>query len=481
MKIIKGIIFLTAFIILVYACGEDEKKYFDQNFVRFSLSVNKNGELDYKSANTLEVETYTHSTLNELKIPLVRSTENLNEELIVKLNTVISGSFKGIEINHLNEVIIPNGKVSDTIVISFNGLWTIQDEAKIQIKMISTNNPNVNVGWPRDQQKMDQLTIKLGSPKPIEFSFEKNLYEVDGNSDTILVPVLFSQVLPKSILEKIDIITAEAKKLSVCGLDGQNIKYSIIKALPESASNKILFKVILNQPLDQNSKLNLTLNGSSSGFKNGSILLTSIIRSTVQKSSEDPAQNWYDLSDGFYRTYGKAWYFDPVSQSCKWSTFNTFTKPVFVARGSSVSNSSGFHRFRIGFLGNNRPVGTNPFDFRRYYSGPSVESPGYNIDQAIELIPDGSSNGGTIRVIPQTLTFIKASNVELIEIPICGSGTYTYDAEKKRWEMFIELVSDETQLGKSSKVIRYMYLYNKNLDGSNPRDLTLPCIPRYDL
>lgn len=482
MKATNLFFLFVALCLSLFGCSSEEEQYFDQNFVRFSLRVTTTNELDYIKANARETEEYTHSVLNSLKIPVLRSAVDIGKELEIDFSTTISGNFRGIEVSPKDKVTIAAGKVSDTITVSFKGIWKESDLASITLKMNALSDPNVSIGWPRSSKKMDQLNIKLGSPKPVTFTFEKNLYEVNGSmSGAVQIPIVFSQILSKQLLEQIEVLKVTTEALSSCQFGGTLAKFSIVKIPPLDQGNKLVYLLQFSEPLDQNTKLVLTLDTIGTGFTNGSITQTTVIKSSIQLSTDDPAKNWYDVADGFYRTYGKAWYKDPITGECRWSTFNTFTKPVVVPSGHPNANSSAFHRFRIAFLGNNLPIGTNPFDFRRFYSGASVESPAYNIEQAIEFIPDGNTGSGIVRIIPQTLLFLKTSKFPVLKIPVCGSGTYSYDSNKKRWQMFIAVVSDETELGGPSTVSRYMYIYNNNIDATNPTDLTVPCVLRYDL
>ena len=108
--------------------------------------------------------------------------------------------------------------------------------------------------------------------------------------------------------------------------------------------------------------------------------------------SGDPAANWYNANDILHRTYGEAWQFDDDDNICDWQSFQSFTRPVDVAPGSQFDNGNGYHRYKIGFRNiisnpNGDVIGTNPFNLRRFYDGPSVLSPAYNQMESLEFFP----------------------------------------------------------------------------------------------
>ena len=197
----------------------------------------------------------------------------------------------------------------------------------------------------------------------------------------------------------------------------------------------------------------------------------------------NPAANWYNLADSFYRTFGKSWYFNTTDGICKWSSFFAITKPVPVPAGSPFDNGQGYHKYKIGFVANNLPVGTNAFDFNRFYDGTNVSSPAFTIREALEFFPaNGNSlTNGVVKVIPQTLIFVRTSNNTSVPLPICGSGNYNFNSVLNRWEMYLEIHCDETAINGNSDVVRAMYIYSNNNNSANPTNLTIPCSNRVTL
>jgi hypothetical protein len=473
MKAIKWFIAMLLFVHL--ACKQGEP-IIDQSFVRFHVMLDNNGKIIKNTlpvGNRLETATYIHTTFEPIKIPVLLSSNDYNEEVLVDYTVTTSGGFSNFTISPKQ---LKFGKnVSDTITINFNDKWKGSGNEKIVLNLVKVSKPSVMIGWQRAENKLDRFEIGLGEIDKVNFSFQKSQYDIEGNTnEEILIPIQFSRAISQEELKNNTFIIPNFDSLSLCDGKGFSFDYQLIPVDIVGSNSLLVYKLKVLSPINGNFKLSLKLNDKLSGFTVGSISLSTITRFTKQNTTADVATNFYNLDDPFYRTYGKAWYKDPTMGLCRWSTFNTFTKPVAVEKNSKFDNGKGYHKYKIGFVGNNLPVGTNPFDFRRFYEGASVESPAYTMIEAIEFLPNANMNSGKVRVIPQSLKFVKTGGSALF-VDICGDGTYTYNSVLKRWEIYIEVHSDESKINGKSDVIHPMYIYSNNNDATNPADLSLPC------
>lgn len=487
MKAIRYLSLLFAALVLA-ACSDDENTINgNHNFVRLSLLVNGNNEiLEFPQTNysTVEQNNYTHTSLKTIKIPVMVAAPLSDEPVTVSYSVTSEGSYTDFSASPANAITLPPGKLVDTIRIAFNSRWTDADANKIRVRITGTSRPDLSIGWNNAYRKMDEVTITLGDLQKTNYYFNQNLYNIQGNvGETLTIPVRFSQPITNASVGDFEFITASFATISACDGEGAAFDYTLQAQPFTDGATQINYTLTILEQTPFASNLQLKLNEGINGFLPQGIIATQIAKPANETRSGNPAANFYNVNDVLYRTYGKAWYFDPVEGTCRWSTFNTMTKPVAVQPGSAYDNGNGFHRYKIGFLSNNLPIGTNPFDLRRYYDGFSVNSPGYNITEALEFFPENgnSTTKGIVKVVAQTLSFIKTAGGATVLIPICGSGTYEYNPAKGRWEMYIELHCDETELNGTADVVRPMYIYSNNSNFTNPEPLDLPCPARLTL
>lgn len=457
------------------------------NFVRFSLLVNSNGQIITKpnsSTNIKESDTYTHRSLSKVTIPVLLSTKPLDKAVTLKFDVSNSGNFTDYSITpQNNQLTFQPGQLKDSIVITFNGRWPVQNAGSININLLSIDDPSLSIGWSRQLKRMDKITINLGDLSKTNYYFDKNTYSIEGRiNEELDIPLLFSQPISKKDLGTFNFISPAFVPISACEGEGGTFQYSLTPQPFIDGAQVIVYKLKILERTSLPSKLQLKLNTGLSDFVALGITTTDISKPLVDNRTGDPAANWYDVADGLYRHYGEAWYKDPTTGACRWSTFNTFVKPVVVAANSPFNNGKGFHKYRIAYLSNNQPIGTNPFDLRRFYNGADVKSPGYNIPEALDFFPNPTNpNKGSVSVVAQTLVFIRTADNKTINIPMCGSGDYVYDPIIKQWKMYLEIHCDETSIGGSKDAVKPMYIYSNNLNGKDPENLTIPCPLRINI
>lgn len=479
---------ISLFLITTIGCSVDGNDFSENyNFVRFSLLINPNGQIISKansSTNVVESSQYTHKSLGAIKIPVLLSVTPQSKPITVKFEVKNKGSYTDYSISPaIKQLTFQPGKLQDSITLSFNSRWPSPLDGAITITLTEIDDPNIKIGWARQNNKLDQVTINLGDLSKTNYFFEKNTYNVLGNlNEEIDIPILFSQPITKKEIGNFDFISSSFVPISACDGEGGTFQYSLIPQPFIDGAQTIIYKLKILEATSLASKLQLKLNSGLADFVSLGINTTDISKPLIDNRTGDPASNWYDVADVLYRHYGEAWYKDPITGLCRWSTFNTFAKPVPVAANSPFNNGKGYHKYRIAYLSNNQPIGTNPFDLRRFYAGASVNSQGYNIQEAIEFFPNPSNpNKGSVSVVAQTLSFIRTSDNKTFSIPMCGSGNYEFDPIIKQWKMYLEIHFDETTLGGSKDAVKPMYIYSNNLNGKEPQDLTIPCPLRIDI
>jgi hypothetical protein len=488
MKDIKKILMAFAILLAFLGCTKDvDLAINENNFVRFSLLLDKNSEiLEYPKVvpNISETSNYTHVSTKIIKIPVVLTGNLKTVPIDVFYEVQTEGNFTDFTVSPANKVIIPAGKLIDTLRITINSRWLGVATNKIKLKITRTSDPTLNIGWNNSTNKMDQIIINLGDLNKTRYYFEQNLYNLSGVvNEEVLIPVLFSQPVTNAMIGNFNFIQAQFVALSICDGASANFNYSLTRMPFVDGASKLFYKFKLVSTTQFASNLRLTLNTGLTDFVPFGTTITDLKKDELIVRQGNPAAIWYNLADSFYRTFGKAWYFSTADGFCRWSNFFAFTKPVPVPAGSPFDNGQGYHKYKIGFVGNNLPIGTNPFDFSRFYDGTSVSSPAFTIREALEFFPaNGNSlTNGIVKVIPQTLTFVRSSNNTNVALPICGSGNYSFNSVLNRWEMYLEIHCNETAINGNPNVVRAMYIYSNNNNNANPANLTIPCSNRLNL
>ncbi len=488
MKDIKKLFIAFALLLAFLGCTKDvDLSINENNFVRFGLLLDKNGEiLEYPTAlsSILETATYTHSSTKIIKIPVVLTSNLKAVPVDVFYEVQTEGTFNDFTTSPVNKVTIPVGKLIDTLRITINSRWQGVGTNKIKVKITRTSDPSINIGWNNSNQKMNQVTIILANLTQTKYYFEQNLYNLTGVlNEELLIPIKFSQPVTNAMIGNFNFIQPQFVALSACDGSNANYNYTLTRMPFVDGASKIFYKFKVISTTQFASNLKLTLNAGLTDFIPSNTTTTNLKKDELILREGNPAANWYNLADSFYRTFGKSWYFNTTDGICKWSSFFAITKPVPVPAGSPFDNGQGYHKYKIGFVANNLPVGTNAFDFNRFYDGTNVSSPAFTIREALEFFPaNGNSlTNGVVKVIPQTLIFVRTSNNTSVPLPICGSGNYNFNSVLNRWEMYLEIHCDETAINGNSDVVRAMYIYSNNNNSANPTNLTIPCSNRVTL
>lgn len=487
MKAIK-IIILSLFVAVVLTnCTENETPVLENSFVRFGLLVNTNGQaLEFPQVNQslIETETFNQVNLRTLKVPIVLSSALRDAPVEVFYEITNSGNYNGFTVSPANSVIIEAGTLTDTVEVSFQSRWNQATDNSIKLRITGTSDPSVQIGFPNEVRKMDELTVVLGDLESTRYFFNQNLYNLTGTlNEELFIPISFSQPITNSTIGDFNFIETSFEAVSSCDGDGAQFDFTLERLPFQDGATTIIYKLKVLEATPFASNLKLSLTSGLTDYVIFGTNQTNVFKPDFVARQGDVAKHFYNTADAFYRTFGKAWYLNPSTNQCDWSDFNAFTKPVAVPQGSEFDNGNGFHKYRIGFVANTPPIGTNPFDLRRFYSGANVTSPGYNISQAIEFFPENgnSTTRGTVKVIAQTLTFIRSSNSTAVNVSICGSGNYFFDASNNRWVIYLELNADETQINGNSNVIKPMYIYSNNNNYVDPPALDVACATRLNL
>jgi hypothetical protein len=74
-----------------------------------------------------------------------------------------------------------------------------------------------------------------------------------------------------------------------------------------------------------------------------------------------------------------------------------------------------------------------------------------------------------VKVSIQNLEFIVDD--QIINIPVCGSGTYSFDAANDRWEIILSIITDESQLNGNPNAEKFLYIYTEDVN-EDPAPLT---------
>ena len=477
--------FLVA--IVLSNCTKHDLLETESAFVRFGLLVNANGQaLEFPEVNASIAETnvFDQISLKTLKIPVILTGPLRDAPVEVFYEVVSEGSFTEFTVSPSNSVVFEPGTLTDTVQISFQNRWSQAEVNSIKIKITGTSDANLAIGWPNQNNRMDEVTVILGDLEVTKYFFAQNLYNLSGTvNEELLIPINFSQPITNAAIGDFDFISASFEALSECDGDGVAFDYTLEQLPFEDGASTIFYKLKLLEATPFASNLKLSLNTGLTDFELFGVSQTNIFKPDFVVRQGDVATHFYNVADVLYRTYGKAWYFNPAENGCDWSNFNTFTKPVPVPAGSEFDNGSGYHKYKIGFVGNTPPIGTNPFDLRRFYGNANVSSPGYNIAQAIEFFPENgnSTTQGTVKIISQTLTFIKSSNDQAVTVPICGNGNYYFESANNRWVIYLELHCDETQINGNNDIVKRMYIYSNNNNYVDPQALSDPCAQRINL
>lgn len=492
MKAIKYI-FIALVVSLLGACQDDDRPVLQDDFVRFSLFLDNNGNplvFPQQNANGLEVFSYQLNKRDTLKLPVALSTTKNIQPISLDFEV----SINGIQTNQLqilpssNQLQFSQEKYIDTIYVFPNQRFTAISEAQVVLQLSEISTPDINLGYLRNENDLSTFTIFIENTQPVIYNFENVNYNInDVQNEEFRFFIEFDQLVSFDEIDDFNFFDSEFVNFVCEENPVAEFDFSTELQVFDGLSNRVevVFRV-LEDVGDFGSNLNLKLRQVNSDEflrqGNSSINFLKEAPTTLERIG-DPAANWYDVSNNFHRTFGRAWHFDDDDQECEWQSYQAFTRPVDVAPGSEFDNGQGYHKFKIGFRSiianpNGNIPGTNPFNLRRYYDGASVMSPAYALEEALEFFPDEDQpDTGVIRIIPRTLQFFVDDDV--VNIPMCGSGTYQFNPTLNVWEMYVVLICDETEINGNSLVEKQIFIYSENVSG-DPELLDEPCPTYYE-
>lgn len=491
MKAIKLFISFSVLLFSLLAC-EDEalpEATLEESFVRFSFKVSQNNDVlvfPQQSLSAIEIGEYTFTKRDTIRIPVIASSrDQLDESLEVEFQTEFSSEFiqNNFEIFPENlSLQFSENLPTDTIkVVPLTRFENLNQEF-IKFNLTSVSNSEFSLGYNREFLPLNEFTLNIGNTQPVTYALEDKIFNLDGEAgESIQFDVIFDQLVSQDEIEGLEFLSTEFIQFACDEGLGADFAFDIVQTPIESSSKNLTFNLSLTEDapgFGTTLNINLIPVDTPNFERQGNTLITASTPEEPVTRTGDPASNWYNAGNIFHRTFGKAWYFDADNdQVCEWQDFATFTRPVDVEPGSEFDNGQGFHQYKIGFRNiianpSGNIIGTNPFNFRRYYDGASTLSPAYNQLESIEFFPENGSNPnqGSLKVISQTLVFLVDENdVEVqYSIPICGSGTYSFDAAENRWEMFLTIIADETAIGGSPDAEKKMYIYSENVSEDPP-------------
>lgn len=454
--------------------GTSETKL-DVSFIRFSFQTNSNNEpiqFPDSGVNETELSSYLLNRRDTLKLAVVLSSPNIDGTIQASYSANFNNvSESDLSIFSKNTLLsFEANQLSDTIYIVPNQRLKNLNQASIDFQITSVSNSEVNIGYPNEQAPLDNFTLNLADFEPITYQISSSSVEIDGvEGEDYTINIAFDQIVNPEDVNSLEWLITDFIQTSCSDELNFNFEFNLIKQTLESPSKKIKYNLkILDNFEDRSSNLNVRLqNVEDENFTiRGQNLIQFFKSGEMPARSGDPAQEFYDVSNRFHRTYGKAWILDDNSNECQWRDFQSFTRPVEVESGSEFDNGSGYHRYKIGFRNINRNpngdiIGTNPFNLRRFYEGASVFSPAFTQIESLEFFPE-SETQGSVKVSIKNLEFIV--NDQTINIPVCGNGTYIYDGVNDRWEIFLTIITDESQINGNPSAEKFLYIYSESVD-----------------
>jgi len=486
MKAIKTTLIIL-FLSLVCSCSNDEiDKVFDgsdDQFVRFFLLVdNNNNVLEYPEINggLIPVSEYTKDDIKTLKIPVALTTETLSENVTVNYETIITG-LNGVNIEPQNSLTFTPTKLIDTISVTFTERWDESNNAQLKLKLVSASDSRINIGMPNSEAPNDELTIDFGA---LNFTYRfpsPNQKEIIGSVDeTVNLSVEFPN----------GYIPAEVDGADLFSQSSSDFSYSLAQQ-PLTNATQVDYVLTINENIQIDElefKTIFQLNDLSGYTTSGSTNYT--IKKpifTIRDNSVFTANNFYDLSDTFYRTYGEHWFDFNEDGICSWQAYFAFTYPVIVDAEhpnavlyddmgtTEPSDDIYHHAFRVGFNAPNSTGTTNSFDLRRWFDNESSDqsnSPGFNIPEALEFFPASgtSTTEGFVQVIEQDILIRSNTGTQHI-IAISGSGTYS-EISPGLFEIQLEFsATNDLLFGGTRTDIYRIYSNNAYTDPSDLTDL----------
>lgn len=432
--LLAALAYLGVILLFTLSCSKEEEYQEPKNiqaFVRFNLVLNNNNiPLEYpsKPGNGIAVEEFTKQSIKTLKIPVALSYTNLEKEVEVNFEAETELDESGYTISPAALQFGPE-KLVDTISISFQKRWEENDE--MILRLTGSSDPEIHLGNLNDSFPNDRLRIKLGSLNTT-YTLDSNRLELEGQPGE---KVQFKVIFPDGYFPD-EIVDEEVFNFL------NEFDYNLERLVENE--NSITYEITLNQALynDDISYQSLIKLVDSNVYTTSGDTNLLLIKPIVTERDKlvNPAANFYDVTDNFYRTYGENWLDHDNDGICEWRNFFAFTQPIRVEvddpnavlysdNGTAdESDDIYYDAFKIGFSSPLEGRTTNPFNLQRWFDNESTDastSPGFNIAPALEFFPLNGDNPsqGSVQVISQFLTISNRDGVTY-QLAISGSGTY---------------------------------------------------------
>ncbi len=469
MKVINVLI-ISSICLFLWQCKEEDETNFSDSevqFVRFSVFEKDGVVVTYPQIPTTaeEIDSLQFDGV-AIKLPVKLSQVPTEEEVNIGFEVQNSALIEGVDYliyPQNKELKFQGNQLVDTVSVQLK--HRLENAEFMDITLTSASNPDIHLGYSREVKKLDRFKVYWDPTQKLPITFNTNRLTI---SNAIGSEVAFQLQFPKGFL--ID----ELQGLPLFSRNN-NFQYSLTQnVLSENQWNYPYTFTNQEQLPDAEVSETLTIN-QYEGYIFGVNPILSITKPFSGERMGTPANFFFNTNDPFFRLFGKSWITNSAGE-CQWRTFSTFTKPVTVEPNSEFdSDGDGYHDFKVGFVGNSPPIGTNPFNTRRYYTGASVESPAYNIYEALEFFPDNSNpNQGTVNVVAQPLSFIRNSDDQVMVLFMSGGGNYYYNEVLEVYEMYLEVHYNETSIGGGEDVVHQLYLTNEDVEIA-PEPLNVEC------
>jgi hypothetical protein len=486
MNLIKYILLWVIVIGTFTLCTkEDEPLIIEiQPHVRFNfLTDNNNEPLEFPALNALDIpkSRYENTSIKTLKIPVILSSSTLSE--VVNVDYSVNGTINSADFNITPVQLSFNGnQLSDTLYVKFNKRLTENDS--IVLKIDNVSDTSIKIGSLNSLQKNDSFTITFNEIE-LTYSFNTNRKEISGNiNESFDFSVLFKNGFIPSDIENVDVFSQP-----------NTFDYTITKKA-NTKEDEIEFTLTVNENIADEVSLDAFLNLLEiPNYLKGANQSLQINKPIKIDRDGNPAVNFYNISDPFFRLRGEYWRPDTDNPgSCEWFATNIFSVPVIVDKtnpnGIFISDNGTpndenddiyHHRFKIGFK-SPTGLGINVFAIRSLIDGESSISPGLNLDEAVEFFPlnGNSTTEGTMAVVSQNLIIIRTSDDKAFSIPISGVGTYKLiDASTNVWQMKFEITYDFSQV--NGTIITLPMFYNNSPGQPEPALVNNQCYEEIQL
>ena len=477
MKATKFIFILVLSIIL--ACTDDDmsnqKNQEFTPFLRFNFLVDANDvPLEYPEVGTryIPLETYTNTSLKTLKIPVSLSARSIEGTVTADYSVESTLPQTGYSILP-EQLSFTATKPTDTIYLSFKERWS--SDATLNFKLSGVSDPSIQLGNLNTEFPNTRFQVNLGSVVTT-YRFNTSRIELEGvKGEQVSFRVAFPSGYIASEIDDSSLFHA------LNGFD-----YTLNRV--DAGTDYIEYQLTLNEDLTNadasfQSILSLSELADYQITGTSNLIVVKPIKSARDRAA-NPAANFYDTSNRFYLVRGENWIDHNNNGECSWRSWTAFSVPVVVAAddpNAILGSDNGtpepdddryYDAFKIGFVSPLAGRTTNPFNLQRWFDNESTDaenSPGFNIETALEFFPENgtSTTQGTVSVIPQFLA-VSSKAGKLYEFAISGSGTYRQVSETL-WEMKFELrvTNDELYGG----TITSAYFIYSDRGYEDPEDL----------